>query len=156
MTGTAEAFNKKYGVLYVDDEQNNLNSFKAAFRMDFLVYTAISAKEGRKTLEQQEIGVLITDQRMPVVTGIEFLKTIRPIFPDIIRILLTGFADIAEVNAAIANGLIYKYIGKPWQDDDLRLSIAQSIELYHLRKENKELVKMIENARAELELKKSR
>lgn len=139
------------GVLYVDDEINNLNSFKAAFRRDFNIYTAQSAKEGRKILESEEIGVIITDQRMPVETGIEFLESILPIYPDTIRILLTGFSDINAVMGAINRGQVYKYLVKPWQDDELKMYIQNALELYNLRKENKDLAHKLKLANLELE-----
>src|ERR1700712_4931292 len=139
------------GVLYVDDEINNLNSFKAAFRRDFEIYTAISAKEGRKILDSHEIGVIITDQRMPVMTGIEFLESILSVYPDTIRILLTGFSDINAVMDAINRGQVYKYLVKPWQNDELRLYIQNALEIYHLRKENKELAHKLQLANAALD-----
>src|ERR1700761_134797 len=139
------------GVLYVDDEINNLNSFKAAFRRDFEIYTAISAKEGRKILDGQEIGVIITDQRMPVMTGIEFLESILAVYPDTIRILLTGFSDINAVMDAINRGQVYKYLVKPWQNDELRMYIENALELYNLRKENRELARRLQMASMELE-----
>ena len=140
------------GVLYVDDEINNLNSFKAAFRRDFEIYTASSAKEGRKILDSHEIGVIITDQRMPGMTGIEFLESILPIYPDTIRILLTGFSDINAVMDAINRGQVYKYLVKPWQNDELKLYIQNALEIYHLRKENKELAHKLYLANKELDL----
>src|ERR1700744_393077 len=139
------------GVLYIDDEINNLNSFKAAFRREFEIYTASSAKEGRKILDNNEIGVIITDQRMPVMTGIEFLESILPVFPDTIRILLTGFADINAVMDAINRGQVYKYLVKPWQNDELRVYIENALEIYHLRKENKDLGRRLQIATMELE-----
>lgn len=139
------------GVLYVDDEVNNLNSFRAAFRRDFEIYTASSAREGRKILENNEIGVIITDQRMPVITGIEFLESIIPIYPDTIRILLTGFSDINAVMDAINRGQVYKYLVKPWQNDELKMYIENALEIYHLRKENKELSHKLQLANLEIE-----
>ncbi|MDB4925204.1 response regulator [Mucilaginibacter sp.] len=139
------------GVLYIDDEINNLNSFKAAFRRDFEVFTAISAKEGRKILDSQEIGVIITDQRMPGMTGIEFLESILSIYPDTIRILLTGFSDINAVMDAINRGQVYKYLVKPWQNDELKMYIENALEIYHLRKENKDLAHKLQIAYAELD-----
>jgi DNA-binding NtrC family response regulator len=145
------------GVLYVDDEINNLNSFKAAFRRDFDIYTAQSAREGRKILDSYEIGVIITDQRMPGMTGIEFLESILAIYPDTIRILLTGFSDMNAVMDAINRGQVYKYLVKPWQNDELRLYIQNALEIYHLRRENKELAHKLHLANIELEaLNKSR
>src|ERR1700742_4720368 len=139
------------GVLYVDDEINNLNSFKAAFRRDFEIFTASSAKEGRKILDSNEIGVIITDQRMPGMTGIEFLESILPIYPDTIRILLTGFSDMNAVMDAINRGQVYKYLVKPWQNDELKMYIENALEIYHLRKENKELARKLQLAHIELE-----
>ncbi len=139
------------GVLYIDDEANNLNSFKAAFRRDFNIYTASSAREGRKILDTYEIGVIITDQRMPGMTGIEFLESIIPVYPDTIRILLTGFSDINAVMDAINRGQVYKYLVKPWQNDELKMYIENSLEIYNLRKENKELARKLQLATLELE-----
>jgi DNA-binding NtrC family response regulator len=139
------------GVLYVDDEINNLNSFKAAFRRDFNIYTASSAVEGRKILDVNEIGVIITDQRMPVTTGIEFLESILHTYPDTIRILLTGFSDINAVIDAINRGQVYRYLVKPWQNDELKIHIQNAIEIYELRKENRELIYKLKIANMELE-----
>jgi len=139
------------GVLYVDDEINNLNSFKAAFRRDFNIHTASSAAEGRRILNGNEIGVIITDQRMPVTTGIEFLESVLQTNPDTIRILLTGFSDINAVIDAINRGQVYKYLVKPWQNDELRIHIQNAIEIYILRKENKELTYKLQIANMELE-----
>jgi len=140
-----------YGVLYVDDEINNLNSFKAAFRRDFDIHVAQSAREGRRILDTNEIGVIITDQRMPGITGIEFLESILAIYPDTIRILLTGFSDINAVMDAINRGQVYKYLVKPWQNDELKLYIQNALEIYHLRKENKELAHKLQAALTEIE-----
>lgn len=138
-------------VLYIDDEVHNLNSFKAGFRRLFNVFTAESATEGRKVLETEEIHVIITDQRMPVMTGIEFLESIIPEFPDPIRILLTGYADINAVIDAINKGQVYRYIQKPWMDEDLRINIERAYEIYSLRKENRELTEQLLLANKQLE-----
>ncbi|ETZ21115.1 response regulator [Pedobacter sp. V48] len=138
-------------VLYVDDELHNLNSFKAGFRRLFNIFTAESALEGRKILEVENIHVIITDQRMPVMTGIEFLESIIPDFPDPIRILLTGYADINAVIDAINRGQVYKYIQKPWMDEDLRINIEKAFEIYSLRKENRELTQQLILANKQLE-----
>src|SRR6201996_2369570 len=146
-----------YGVLYIDDEINNLNSFRAAFRRDFNIHVSQSAREGRKILDTTEIGVIITDQRMPGMTGIEFLESILAVYPDTIRILLTGFSDMNAVMDAINRGQVYKYLVKPWQNDELKLYIENALEIYHLRKENKELAYKLQVANMELDnLNKSR
>lgn len=143
--------NPSINVLYVDDEIHNLNSFKAGFRRLFNVFTAESALEGRKILETEMIHIIITDQRMPVTTGIEFLESIIPFFPDPIRILLTGYADINAVIDAINKGQVYKYVQKPWMDEDLRINIEKAFEIYSLRKENKELTEKLIQANEQLE-----
>jgi response regulator RpfG family c-di-GMP phosphodiesterase len=138
-------------ILYVDDELHNLTAFKASFRRLFTIFTAESAAEGRKLLEQHDIQIIITDQRMPVTTGIEFLESIIPDFPDPIRILLTGYSDINAVIDAINKGKVYRYIQKPWMEDDLRINIEKAAEIYMLRKENKELTERLIVANAHLE-----
>lgn len=138
-------------VLYVDDEVHNLNAFKASFRRLFNVFIAESAVEGRKILETENIQIIITDQRMPVTTGIEFLESIIPDFPEPIRILLTGYADINAVIDAINRGQVYKYIQKPWMEDDLRINIEKAFEIYTLRKENRELTESLLLANKQLE-----
>lgn len=138
-------------ILYVDDEVNNLIAFKAGFRRLFTIFTAESAVEGRKILEQQDIQIIITDQRMPVTTGIEFLESIIPDYPDPIRILLTGYSDINAVIDAINKGKVYRYIQKPWMEDDLRIHIEKAAEIFRLRKENKELTERLIVANDHLE-----
>jgi len=138
-------------VLYVDDEVHNLNAFKASFRRKFNIFTANSAVEGRQILESEDIHVIVTDQRMPVTTGIEFLESIIPDFPEPIRILLTGYADINAVIDAINKGQVYRYIQKPWMEDDLRINIEKAFELYMLRKENRDLTASLIEANEKLE-----
>lgn len=142
----------QFGVLYVDDEIHNLNSFKAAFRRDFNIYVAQSAREGRKVLDQNEIAVIVTDQRMPGMTGIEFLESIIPVYPDTIRILLTGFSDINAVMDAINRGQVYKYLVKPWADEELKMYIQNAMEIYHLRRENRDLALKLDQANKQLEI----
>ncbi|MCD0489578.1 response regulator [Pedobacter sp. MC2016-14] len=143
--------NQSINVLYVDDEIHNLNSFKAGFRRVFNVFTAESAVEGRKILDTEEINIVITDQRMPITTGIEFLESIIPDYPDPIRILLTGYADITAVIDAINRGKVYRYLQKPWMEEELKISIEKAFEVYILRKENKELTAKLIEANEQLE-----
>lgn len=138
-------------ILYVDDEVHNLNSFKAGFRTRFNIFTAESAILGREILEKELIHIIIVDQRMPGTTGIEFLVSVIADFPDPIRILLTGYADIHPVIAAINEGQIYKYIQKPWVEDDLRIDIEKAFEVYSLRKEKDELIEALFIANRQLQ-----
>lgn len=138
-------------ILYVDDEVNNLHSFKAAFRRDFNVFVAESAEEGRKILDEQVIEVIVTDQRMPGMTGVEFLESIIPHYPEPIRILLTGYTDIQAVIDAINKGQVYHYVTKPWDEQQLRNIINKAFEVFNLRAENKELIKSLLRVNEQLE-----
>lgn len=141
----------KISVLYVDDEENNLRSFRATFRRDFNVFTAQSGEEGLKILEENNIEIIITDQRMPGMTGIDFLEKVLTIVPDPIRMLLTGYSDINAVIDAINKGQVYRYLTKPWNEGELKAAIMNSYEVFSLRKENKELLIKLERANEQLE-----
>ena len=117
-------------VLYIDDEENNLISFKAAFRRFYEVYTANSAAEGLKILQNIDIPIIIADQKMPNTTGVEFFKSIAKTFPDPMRILLTGYSDIEALSDAINHGDVYRYIQKPWSDLELHNSIKNAHDAY--------------------------
>lgn len=144
---------KKINVLYVDDEVDNLNAFKAIFRRDFEVFTAESALEGQKILENKEnnIQIVLTDQRMPEITGVEFLASLVKDFPEIMRILVTGYADIATVIDAINKGEVYRYVSKPWDNVELKNLILQAFEVYDLRKKNKKLTDDLLRVNAQIE-----
>ena len=142
---------EKIKILYVDDEENNLQAFKATFRRDYKIFIDISAKEGREILKQEEIDVIVTDQRMPEETGVEFLESIIPDFPDPIRILLTGYTDIQAVIDAINKGQVYHYLTKPWEEDYLRTVIKNAFEIYQLRRENEQLTKALIKSNDQLE-----
>ncbi len=142
---------KKPVVLFVDDEDNNLNSFKAAFRRDFEIHLANSPTNGRKIMEKNDIEVVITDQRMPGETGVEFLESIIPIYPEVMRILLTGYADIQAVIDAVNKGKIYHYVSKPWDETQLRSLINNATEIYRLRQQNNQLTKDLIRVNDQLE-----
>lgn len=142
---------KKITVLYVDDEQHNLISFKATFRLKFNIITCISGEEALKALKEHQVQVIITDQRMPEMTGVEFLETVLEDFPEPIRILLTGYADINAVVDAINKGKIYKYLTKPWDVKDLEETIESAYETYQERKNDKEYSKKLETFNGQLE-----
>ncbi len=141
----------KIKILYIDDEINNLSAFKANFRKIYDVYTAESASEGRKILETTDIEIILTDQRMPEMTGVEFLESIVNEFPNPVRILLTGYTDIQALIDAVNKGQIYRYLNKPWNDEELKMYIGQAYEVYSLRKENIELTKSLLQANKQLE-----
>lgn len=141
----------KPAILYVDDEVNNLTGFKAAFRRDYTVHIANSAKEAEDLLGKQEIHVIVSDQRMPEVTGVQFFKSILEKYPEPVRILLTGYADIEAVVQAINEGHVYRYIAKPWEERDLKLAIDNALKFYHTQNELRIRNAELEKANAELE-----
>lgn len=141
----------KINLLYVDDEVNNLVAFKANFRTFCEVHTAESAEDGFKILRNNKIHVIITDQRMPNMTGVEFLEQVIKEFPEPIRILLTGYSDIQAVIEAINKGQVYRYIMKPCIMDELKITITNAYEVYALKEENRELMKSLLRANEQLE-----
>lgn len=138
-------------VLYVDDEENNLIAFKAAFRRYFSVYTAISAHEAQHILKQQTIHVLITDQRMPGTLGTELLAEAVKSYPEQVRILLTGFSDIEALKDAVNRGQIFRYLQKPWNDEELKKTIEDSYHIYHIQQEQKLKNEQLELTNEQLE-----
>lgn len=121
---------EKISVLYVDDEENNLFSFKATFRIKYQVYTAISGAEALKILESKPVHIIITDQRMPEMTGVEFLEKVLVKYPDPMRILLTGYADMGAVVDAVNKGKIFHYLAKPWNEEELDITITRAYDKY--------------------------
>ena len=121
---------KKINLLYVDDEENNLMSFKASFRLKYNVMIANSAAEGMKILENKPVEIIITDQRMPNMTGIEFLEKVLEKYPDPMRILLTGYTDMTAVIDAVNKGKIYHYLSKPWSEELIDETIRKAFEAY--------------------------
>ena len=142
---------KKINVLYIDDEINNINSFKASVRRIFTVFTAESAAEGKIILDKEDIHVILSDQRMPKTTGIEFFQSILETHPDPIRILITGYTDINAVIDAINVGQVYKYLSKPWNEEDIKNFIYKAFEVVDLRRKNKELTEKLLDANKKLE-----
>lgn len=153
MDGILSIHKAKIGILYIDDELNNLTSFKATFRSLYNIYTASSANEGNEILKERskDIQIIITDQRMPVMTGVEFLSSVIAKYPEPIRMLLTGYADIQDVIDAVNKGQVYHYISKPWDEQHLKIVIDKAYEVFALRQENKELIKTLLRANEQLE-----
>lgn len=141
----------KINVLYVDDEVNNINSFKATFRKDYNVFTALSGLAGLEILKKQVIHIIITDQRMPEMTGVDFLVEVLKEFPDPVRVLLTGYTDINAVIDAVNKGHIYHYLNKPWDEHQMRIIIKNAYEIFSLREENKLLLEKLLTANNQLE-----
>ncbi|MEH0155297.1 hybrid sensor histidine kinase/response regulator [Limibacter armeniacum] len=144
---------EKPTVLYVDDEQQNLVSFRAGFRK---VYNVLTANSGHEALEiltdnHQKVSVIISDQRMPKMTGVELFEQVRELYPDIMRIVLTGYSDVQDIINAISKGEVYRYITKPWDRDELKVTLDNAIEAFELKKENKKLFTNLKAAYSQLE-----
>ncbi|MCX8070730.1 MAG: response regulator, partial [Thermodesulfovibrionales bacterium] len=135
----------------VDDEPNVLSSLKRIFLDDdYIILTANSGKEGLEIMNNEEVQIIISDYRMPVMNGVEFLKEARLLQPDTVRIVLSGYADAGAIVSAINEGQIYKFIPKPWNDDELKVTISNAIERYNLFKQNKLLTEQLKTRNEEL------
>ncbi len=138
-------------LLFVDDEPNILKSLQRLFRSaDYIIYTAESGVTGLEILKQQAIDVIISDMRMPQMNGAEFLALAANQCPETIRILLTGYADIESTIAAVNKGKIYSYLNKPWEDNELKIQIANAVEQKKLREERQQLFEIINAQNAQL------
>ncbi|MFT5441276.1 MAG: two-component system NtrC family sensor kinase [Myxococcota bacterium] len=131
---------REFPLLYVDDEPDNLRIFELTFRRDFKIFTASSAEEGLEILNQNPIAIVLSDHRMPGMMGVEFLARVRAIDPKTIRMLVTAYGDAETLGVAINDGSIYRYIPKPWNPDDLRLTLRRGIETYALDRERDALI----------------
>jgi two-component system probable response regulator PhcQ len=133
----------KFAVLYVDDEEKSLVNFKRAFGDDFKILTASRAAEAYKLVQDhaEEIGVLMTDQRMPGEKGVWLLERVRQYRPQIIRILVTAYADMDAAIAAVNSGAIYKYVAKPWDPAELDITLKQSLTFFAVQAERDQLLR---------------
>src|SRR3954467_10663557 len=134
---------KKFAVLYVDDEEKSLKYFARAFQDQFWIFTAANAEEGMKLLEEHkdEIGLLMTDQRMPGEKGVRLLERARQLRPRIVRVLATAFSDMEAVVAAVNTGAIYKYVNKPWDPPQLEMTLKRGLEFFMVQRERDQLLR---------------
>lgn len=123
-----------YKILIVDDEPANLRLMERLFRRDYQVIAALSGKEALELLKQHDIALIISDQRMPGMTGIEFLKSAAELRQHTVRIILTGYTDVNALVEAINSGVVYKYVTKPWINEDLVQTVKRGIENYEAGK----------------------
>jgi two-component system, NtrC family, response regulator AtoC len=130
---------KKFKILYVDDEKDNLDVFRFNFRKIFNISTVTSGDEGLQKLAEEKFSVIITDQRMLKMSGLQFLAKAKRIVPHAIGIILTAYRDVDVLIEAINLGYVYRFITKPWNSEELKAAITQAIELYHLKDENRRL-----------------
>lgn len=138
-------------LLLVDDEVNITTSLKRLLRSDgYRILTATSGQEGLELLATNPVGVIISDQRMPAMTGVEFFQRVKDIYPDTVRIVLSGYTELKSVTDAINEGAIYKFLTKPWDDEQLRDHVREAFQRYELKQENVRLGRELERANAEL------
>ena len=132
---------KKGRVLYVDDEEINLINFRETLCDDFEIFTAGSGQAALTLLEQEgEMALVVSDQRMPGMSGIELLTKVREAYPDTIRMIISAYTEVHELIEAINKAEVYRYFVKPWKEEQLRLTIGNAVGTYALGQEIKELV----------------
>ena len=129
----------KASILVVDDEQRSLESIRRILGERFEVFTAIDTDEAENVLRQQWIQVLLCDQRMPGTTGVEFCKQVRDLYPDVVRMIISGYTEAEDIIDAVNKGGIYQYITKPWHPDELITKLNSAVELFRLQRENEQL-----------------
>jgi DNA-binding NtrC family response regulator len=139
-----------YKIMIVDDEPANLRTLERLFRPDYQVVTAPSGAEALTMLEQHDVALLISDQRMPAMTGIELMIKTVAIRPQMVKILLTGYTDVGALIEALNSGLVYRYLTKPWNNADLRVTVSRALEHYESMKSRHTLGMENERLRARL------
>jgi len=143
---------KNNSILYIDDDPQNLSVFEFAFLKRYKIFITETIPQAWEILDREEIGVIISDQRMPEQLGIDLLKEVSQKYPEIIRILLTAYADINLVFEAINTGKVYAYITKPWDGEDLKIKLDNALEAFNLKRENKDLIYHLSKSNEELNL----
>lgn len=140
----------RYRILAVDDERANLNLLRRTFRQEYDIELAESGPRGLELLHKNPVDIIITDQRMPGMTGIEMLVESRIISPNAVRMILTAYSDVKDIIDSINRGHIYRYILKPWSPDELRVTVARALQHYHLEQENRTLVQQLQKSLEDL------
>jgi signal transduction histidine kinase len=141
----------KHCLLVVDDEPDLVYSVQDLLRYDYRVLGATRAAEGLKILEREQVHIVMTDQRMPEMTGVEFLKKLREAHPNVVRLLFTAYADLKAVVDAINQGNVYRYITKPWEPQELQAVLRQAAEHYDLLDERRRLLEELQVKNRELQ-----
>tara|TARA_X000000950_G_C13605177_1_gene533015 strand:- start:81 stop:665 length:585 start_codon:yes stop_codon:yes gene_type:complete len=142
---------EKIRILYLDDEIDELESFQSLYRRVFTVFIASTPEKAREIIEKENLHIILTDQRMEPMTGVEFLKSIIADYPDPVRILVTGYADMNAVIDSINMGQVYKYIAKPYPREAMQKAIENAGELFFLRRDRKELIQKLTRSCSQLE-----
>jgi signal transduction histidine kinase len=141
----------RHCLLVVDDEPEVVQSLQDLLRFDYRVLGAHRPSEGMRVLDREEVHVVMTDQRMPEMTGVEFVQQLHQNHPDVVPLLFTGYADVQAVIAAINQGSVFRYIAKPWDVDELRTVLRQATERYDLLIERRRLLEELQEKNRRLE-----
>lgn len=140
-------------LLLVDDEENITAALVRLLRQDgYRILRADSGPAGLDMLAKNGVGVIVSDQRMPGMTGVEFLSKVKELYPATVRIVLSGYTELNSVTDAINRGSVYKFFTKPWEDDLLRANIREAFEHYEMKMENVRLTHDLEDANDELQV----
>ncbi len=126
-------------ILVVDDERRSVESLERILEEEFEVFTATTVAEARQILEREWVQVILCDQRMPEMNGVEFLAQVRELWPEVVRMIISGYADAGDIIDAINESGIFQYISKPWNPDDLILKLRNAVQVFHLQRENEQL-----------------
>jgi len=152
LVSDAQVDSNKISILFVDDEQNILSSLKRLFRpLEYSIYLASGGEEGLRVLNEEKIDLVISDMRMPNMDGVQFLEQVAKFWPGTIRILLTGYADMKSTISAINKGDIFKYVSKPWEDNDLIRTVQLGLEQKRLKEDKARLLELTRRQNVELE-----
>jgi two-component system, probable response regulator PhcQ len=136
----------QHSILIVDDEPNVLNAFQRVLRREpYTLMTAQGGEEGLTLLEAREVSLVISDYNMPGMNGLDFLKTVKQLYPHILAIMLTGQAEIQIAVQAINEAGVYKFIQKPWDDNDLKVTILRAVESMDLATERDRLIQKVKS-----------
>ncbi len=145
-----KAAEQRANILYVDDTEANLLLFEASFENDYNIFLASSGEKGLEILRSNSINVLISDQRMPGLSGTELLEIVAKDFPDVMRFMLTAYTDYDTVVESINKGQIYGFFNKPFKPKEVKVAINKALEVYQLREKNKQIIKELEHVNKEL------
>lgn len=146
---------KESTILVVDDEENVVKSLERTLRTVGKIIGTTSPFEALESLKKEPVQVIIADQRMPQMNGIELLTRVYEEYPDVVRIILTGYTDIADLIDAINSARIYRYLTKPWENKELQLVVKQALERYNLQTQNKSLISRLKDQNRKLALKET-
>lgn len=141
---------KRFTILYVDDEEINLQFFSATFSWEYHVLTALTAEQGISLFQQEEIDLVVADQRMPGMSGVEFFQKIYELNPEPARILLTGYGDLETITKAVNQGKIFHFFQKPWVEQDLKRTFDRALQIRLLQQENTSLITHLKRTNQEL------